>query len=131
MSGLGARLRSPTAAVALGSALGALVRWCAGMAPWASAVPWDTLMVNALGSLAMGGFVAWTRRLPEERRPAAVVQAGVTAGFCGGLTTFSIFSAETVALAAAGAVPLALAYVAATVLLSVGGAALGFRMARY
>jgi len=86
-----------TALVAAGSAAGACARFAIG-APGVSAsaiagLPWGTLAVNVAGSLLIGLYVAL--RGPGSRREAsAAEQALVMAGFCGGFTTFSLFSAE-------------------------------------
>jgi CrcB protein len=76
-------------------ALGALARygvstWCAGRGP----LPWAVLVVNVIGSGAAGV----TLGLPLD----PVVQLVVVSGFCGGLTTFSTLSVETVQLALDG-----------------------------
>jgi CrcB protein len=81
--------------VALGGAVGSVVRWLVGQALGgpARALPWGTLTVNVAGSLALGVVLAvW----PAERTSAARLLLGV--GFCGGFTTFSTFSAELVAM---------------------------------
>jgi CrcB protein len=58
------------------------------------------------------------------------LRAALTIGFCGGFTTFSTFSIETVRMAHEGAVARAALYVLASVVLSVGAAALGVLTAR-
>lgn len=86
-----------TALVAAGSAAGACARFAIG-APGVSAsaiagLPWGTLAVNVGGSVLIGLYTAL--RGPGSRREAsAAEQALVMAGFCGGFTTFSLFSAE-------------------------------------
>ena len=84
--------------VALGGALGAMLRY--GLSGWLhSATGWlfpiGTLAVNILGSFIIGLVLELSagRYLfsPEARLL-------LTTGFCGGLTTFSTFSYETVAL---------------------------------
>jgi fluoride exporter len=54
----------------------------------------------------------------------------LTVGFCGGYTTFSTFSYETVALVEDGEWTRAMTYVALSLLLSFGGVVLGFAAAR-
>ena len=110
--------------VALGGALGSTARYGVSLAAtrWLGlAFPWGTLFVNVLGGLAMGVLVARTDN--ESLR----LLLGV--GMLGGFTTFSAFSLETVRLFETQA-PLALAYVAASVLLSVGACWLGYTTAR-
>lgn len=90
--------------VALGSALGGMARyWLSGMV--ASTIgqtfPWGTLVVNVIGSLAIGFFATLTA--PEGRflvSPEA--RTFFMIGICGGFTTFSSFSLQTLTLAQGG-----------------------------
>jgi fluoride exporter len=114
-------------AVAAGGAAGSLARWGVGLAlnrPGA-AVPWGTLAVNALGGLLIGLALAWLSRQPSELGRLLWVT-----GVLGGFTTFSAFSAESLMLLLRGQWPLALAHTAAHVGLGLGGAALGWWLAR-
>lgn len=84
-------------AVGLGAGLGALLRWGFGILFNAvvPAMPLGTLISNLLGGFIIGaalGIFGQFQTLPPEMR------LFVTTGFCGGLTTFSTFSAETVTL---------------------------------
>jgi fluoride exporter len=91
-------------AVALGSALGGTARWLLSEQMHASlgaALPWGTLTVNVLGSLLIGAYAALAG--PDGRLFAGPRQRHfVMTGVCGGFTTFSIFSLETVRLLQAG-----------------------------
>lgn len=84
-------------AVSLGSSLGALLRWWLGMRLNATfpPIPPGTLAANLIGGYVVGVAVAFfatfTALAPEWRLL-------VITGFCGGLTTFSTFSAEVVTL---------------------------------
>ncbi|MCL6608738.1 MAG: fluoride efflux transporter CrcB [Geminicoccaceae bacterium] len=93
-----------TLGVAVGGALGSLCRW------WLSELflrlglgffPWATLLANASGSFLIGLVATLTGPdgrvvlLPELR-------LAVMVGFCGGYTTFSAFSLQTLALVQGG-----------------------------
>ena len=90
-------IHSSLAAVGVGAAAGAWLRWGLGtlLNPVFPTVPLGTLAANLLGGYLMGmamGFLAHMETLAPELRLL------VTTGFLGGLTTFSTFSAETTTL---------------------------------
>ncbi len=91
-------------AVAGGSALGAVARDLVARGTLflpGAAFPWGTLLVNVLGSFVIGGYATLTA--PEGRWVVTrEVRAFVMVGLCGGLTTFSIFSLETLLLVSEG-----------------------------
>ena len=115
-------------AIALGGALGSVVRYLLGtaLAGRPGGVPWATLLVNVTGSLLLGFLV----RYLDGPGPTPALRAALTVGFCGGYTTFSTFSYETLLLVEAGSYARAAAYAAASVFLSVGAAAAGVALAR-
>lgn len=83
------------AAVLLAGAAGAVVRFCVSRILAArTTFPWAVLLVNAVGS-ALGGVVLG---LTEAGAVSADVRLILLTGFCGGLTTFSTFSVETIQL---------------------------------
>jgi len=86
--------------IAIGSALGGVARyWCSGMAArWiGETFPWGTLIVNVVGSFIIGFFFTLTG--PEGRVYASTTaRQFVMVGLCGGYTTFSSFSLQTLAL---------------------------------
>ncbi len=120
-------------AVALGGGLGAVTRYGVSLAllhPGPQAFPWATLLANLVGSFIIGLFQGLTG--PDGRvlaRPTT--RRFVMAGFCGGLTTFSIFSLETVLMVGDGQVTLAALYVGSSLLLWVPAVAAGFLLAGY
>jgi len=104
-------------AVALGSALGGVGRfWLSGFAAQrvGETFPWGTLLVNGTGSLAIGLFAALTG--PDGRWIVSPrLSYFFMAGHCGGYTTFSSFSLQTLKLAQEGQVLYAFANVVASV----------------
>ena len=98
-------------AVSLGAALGALLRWV--LSVWLNAsypaIPPGTLLSNLIGGYIVGIAIALfaTSTLPLEWRLFVIT------GFCGGLTTFSTFSAELVIQLQQGRVLWAMAAAAA------------------
>jgi CrcB protein len=86
--------------VAVGSALGGVARyWCSGMvARWiGETFPWGTLLVNVVGSFVIGFFATLTA--PDGRVFASTTtRQFVMIGICGGYTTFSSFSLQTLNL---------------------------------
>lgn len=113
--------------IALGSALGGVARhWLSTVlaARLASPFPWPTFLVNVLGSAAIGFVLA----LPDSRLSPPARQF-LTVGILGGFTTFSAFSAQTLALLQAGKTPVALAYIFASVAVCVLGCWLGWTLA--
>ena len=85
------------AAISLGAAIGALLRWTLGLKlnSLMPSIPPGTLAANVIGGYVVGVAVAFFADAPEI--PPEWRQLVIT-GFCGGLTTFSTFSAEVVAL---------------------------------
>jgi CrcB protein len=118
--------------IGLGSALGGGARYGCGVlaaAVWPVAIPWMTILINMLGSFVIGLFATLTG--PDGRVLIGTLwRQFVMVGVCGGYTTFSTFSLESVALLRAGR-PLA---ASANVVLSLGlclvAAWLGHRIAR-
>ena len=115
------------AAVASGAAAGALLRWASALAfnQAGSALAWGTLLVNCAGGVLVGASLVVFHRWPNETLRLLLVT-----GFLGGLTTFSAFSGESLALLHRGDWGWALLHTLAHVLGALGCAALGFRLAR-
>ena len=114
-------------AVALGAAVGALLRWLAGMALnglWPG-FPLGTLLVNCLGGALIGVAMVWFSRSPDE-----LLRLLLVTGLLGGFTTFSSFSAESLGLVQRGDFGLALLHSAAHLLGALACTALGYGLAR-
>src|SRR5579872_2809058 len=84
-------------AIAMGASLGALLRWWLGaeLNRHFPAIPPGTLAANLIGAYVIGVAIAVFAKFPAL---APEWRLFVVTGFCGGLTTFSTFSAEVVAL---------------------------------
>jgi fluoride exporter len=105
--------------VALGGALGSVARF--GIANAMTALtgpqfPWGTLLINATGSFLIGWFGALTGSRGSFAVPADI-RAFVMVGICGGYTTFSSFSLQTLELMQAGEVLAAGGYILGSVIL--------------
>lgn len=98
-------------AIGIGASLGAWLRWVLGLFFNVGAWPWGTMAANLAGGYLIGVMVALIAGHPDW--PAWIRLACIT-GFLGGLTTFSTFSAETVAFLEEGAYGVALAYAGAS-----------------
>jgi CrcB protein len=108
-------------AVAAGGALGSMARfWLTGAvaALTGPRFPYGTLLINILGSFVIG-VVAGLTLTPERMGMHPDLRIFLMVGICGGFTTFSAFSLQTLELLQAGAVVPALLYVVASVLLCV------------
>lgn len=105
-------------AVGLGGFVGSVLRYLAGRLPLQSpeGFPYVTLMINVLGSFAIG-LIAAVAAKHADIDPRLVLFLRV--GLCGGFTTFSTFSSETFSLLRAGSYGGAAAYVLLSVLLGV------------
>jgi len=122
----------PTLLVFLGAGLGGALRHGVNVAcarACGTAFPWGTLTVNILGSLVMGLIVAWLA-FKVEVPWSQHARLFLTTGILGGFTTFSAFSLDAVLLWERGQAGLALAYVAGSVILSIGGLVAGLALVR-
>lgn len=116
--------------VALGSAIGGVARYLLGgfiQERAGSAFPVQTLVINVTGSFLLGLI---QRTALDSTALSPEIRAMLTIGVCGGYTTFSTFSLETVRLVEDGDWRRAGLYVAGSVVLSIAAALLGIAAAR-
>ncbi len=117
-------------AIAIGGALGAVGRYLviSGFGLWlGTGFPWGTLVVNAVGSFAMGALIeisalAWS--------PSPELRALIAVGVLGAFTTFSTFALDVVVLVERGAHAPAGAYIGLSVALSIAGLLVGMQLFR-
>lgn len=117
----------PVIAISVGASLGALARWRLGL--WLNPgglLPWGTLAANLIGGYLIGVCVGAFQALPQLDPVWRLV---LVTGFLGGLTTFSTFSAEVVAMLLEQRYALALGIAAVHVLGSLALTVLGIKTA--
>jgi fluoride exporter len=93
----------PVTLLMLGGGLGANARYWLGRliaSPQEPTFPWATFLINVGGSVALGFAAAHFLHHPDPARRNWYLLLGT--GFCGGFTTFSTFSLETLELMQAG-----------------------------
>ena len=118
------------ATIAIGGGCGSVARFLVAreMERWlGNYLPYGTLVVNVLGSLALGWLATVFLDRPEIN---IALRLGVAVGFLGAFTTFSAFSFESVLLMLNGAVWRAALNVAANTIICLGMCYLGMQLAR-
>jgi CrcB protein len=118
------------ALIGVGSGLGGIARYFVTGAIQSRVVtsfPLGTLLVNITGSILLGFLLRYALATPAI---SPEVRALLTTGFCGGYTTFSAYSYETVALLEDGDYRRAILYMTVSVALALAGTVVGFAGAR-
>jgi fluoride exporter len=116
--------------VIVGGALGSLARYLVALAaaPVSQSLPLGTIGINILGSFIIGLFGTLT--LAHGRFPASDnMRLFVMVGLCGGFTTFSSFSLQTLDLMRKGAMVNAMINIVASVVLCIMAVAAGHLLA--
>lgn len=103
--------------VGLGGALGAILRYSISLLPMKSSFPILTFITNLIGAFIIGMVVG----LFEKHYLSSQLNLFLKTGVCGGFTTFSTFSLETLSLFENGMFILAILYI----FMSVGGCVIG------
>ena len=118
--------------VMIGGALGTLSRYLISIAamPISGQLPVGTILINITGSFIIGFFGTLT--LAHGRYPVSEeVRLFVMIGLCGGYTTFSSFSLQTLDLLRAGALTRAATNIVASVVLCILAVAVGHAVGAY
>lgn len=115
--------------VGTGSCLGGMARYGASLAlrSLCHGFPWATLTVNILGCLLIGILSGAMGRCPNQSLQTNLFFA---VGFCGGFTTFSTFSKESLSLLQAGNYTAFALYAVGSVMLGIAAVAIGFAIAK-
>lgn len=116
--------------VAIGGALGSVARYLVGLGMtrlMGVSFPWGTLTVNIVGSFAIGIL---TELVVRRFDASTELRLLLVVGILGGFTTFSSFSLDTMALVERGATASAVAYVGASIVLSLSAAFGGLLLGR-
>lgn len=111
--------------IALGGAVGSVSRYLLGgvvQRAAGMAFPIGTLAVNVTGSFIAGFLLRYFMNVQTH----SMLRAALVVGFCGGFTTFSAFTTETLGLFEGGEYGRAALYVAASVALSLMAVFAGF-----
>ncbi len=103
--------------VGLGGAIGSILRYTLSLLPIKSSFPVLTLITNLLGAFIIGVVVG----LFEKQYLSSYIHLFLKTGVCGGFTTFSTFSLETLTLLENGMVFMAIVYA----FISVAGCVVG------
>ncbi len=116
---------TPYLLVGIGGALGAMARYgfSTAVGTTANGFPLATLLINVLGSIAMGLLVGLLAKTTPQYQ--SEIRLLVAVGIFGGFTTFSAFSLDTITLIERGEIVLAVTYILASVILSLIGLMMG------
>ncbi|UXN60315.1 fluoride efflux transporter CrcB [Phyllobacterium zundukense] len=116
--------------VASGGAIGSVARYLVGVGMarvFGVAFPYGTLAVNVIGGFLMGLFIELLARRFEG---SPELRLFIAIGILGGFTTFSSFSLDVAVLWERGELAIALFYMLASVILSIGALFFGLWLAR-
>ncbi len=114
--------------VGVGSFFGGIARYLIslGMKGMDSAFPWATMTANIVGCLLIGLLWAAFNRVNASSQ----LNLLLIVGFCGGFTTFSTFSKESLCLLQAGNYSSFILYALGSVVLGIAAVALGYALAK-
>jgi fluoride exporter len=130
--------------VFVGAGLGGVCRHAVTLAAarFGAVFPWHTMIVNSLGGLAMGLLVGYLATQASVGQSSALQSSALQSsslqfwrlfaatGVLGGFTTFSAFSLDALELWERGAISHAVAYVVASVAVSIAAVAVGLWLTR-
>ena len=113
--------------VAMGGAVGAMLRYAISLIPVKTDFPVLTLITNIMGAVLIG-FVVGMASIRQETSQHLILFLKV--GVCGGFTTFSTFSLEAMRLFEQNKIGMGIVYVVASVVCSIAGVLVGQNIAQ-
>ncbi len=115
--------------VGAGSFVGGVVRYLVSLAmKGVGGFPWATFIVNVVGCLLIG--LLWGLSVRSSNALLGHLGLFLSVGFCGGFTTFSTFSKESLALLQTGSYVIFALYAVGSILLGLAAVALGYLLAK-
>ena len=110
--------------VGLGGAVGAMARYGFSLLPIKGNFPFSTMMINILGAIMIGMITQLALRTQISSELVLLIKTGI----CGGFTTFSTFSLETIQLLEKKAYLPAMVYVLFSIGLCLSGVVVGMQV---
>jgi fluoride exporter len=111
--------------VGLGGAIGSILRYAFSIFVVSKSFPVATILVNILGSFAIGAIFALSNK---DENFLLNWRVFLATGLCGGFTTFSAFSIENIQLLQDHKYLQSLIYIFATVILGIAAAFTGYKL---
>lgn len=118
--------------VFLGGGVGSVLRYLVGILLPSSgqSFPWKTFVANIVGCFLLGLFTHLLPQLLPQQGVSTETKLLLTTGLCGGFTTFSTFSVESVQLLNEGNTTMFLLYISSSILFGLAAAYIGFLLTR-
>ena len=116
-----------TLLIGLGSFIGGIGRylvWKLIQTQFTTVFPYGTFVVNVVGCFLIGAVFGWSVKSNLD----PTWQLFLTTGIMGGFTTFSAFSMETLNLMRSGHTPMAMLYMALSILVRLTGTMVGYSL---
>ena len=115
--------------VGAGSFVGGVARYLVSLAMKSvGGFPWATFIVNVVGCLLIG--LLWGLSVRSSNALSGHLGLFLSVGFCGGFTTFSTFSKESLALLQSGSYLTFILYAVGSILLGLAAVALGYLLTK-
>ena len=111
--------------VGLGAGMGGMMRYLILLFFKTQTFPYNTLLINVLGSFVIGIVFAITEKQTQSAEQIKLIFA---TGICGGFTTFSAFSVENLQLIKSGNYFAAISYITLSVLFCIVGVFAGYKL---